>query len=158
MIAIVCLDDKNGMSFNHRRQSRDVCLRTWMMEMTRGSRLWMSDYSAGQFSEKEREGIWVSNSFLEKAGEGDYVFVEDDALAPYERKVEKLVVFRWNRVYPGDRYFDLDLTGGTKQKRGIFPGNPTRGSQWRYTHGEEKDDFWDVASGAPVDAGGWLRC
>ena len=55
MIAIVCLDDKNGMSFNHRRQSRDVCLRTWVMEMTRGSRLWMSDYSAGQFSEKERK-------------------------------------------------------------------------------------------------------
>lgn len=124
MIAIVCLDDKNGMSFNHRRQSRDVCLRTWMMEMTRGSRLWMSDYSAGQFSEKEREGIWVSNSFLEKAGEGDYVFVEDDALAPYERKVEKLVVFRWNRVYPGDRYFDLDLTGGQwhKAETRDFPG------------------------------------
>ncbi len=124
MIAIVCLDDKNGMSFNHRRQSRDVCLRTWVMEMTRGSRLWMSDYSAGQFSEKEREGIWVSNSFLEKAGEGDYVFVEDDALAPYERKVEKLVVFRWNRVYPGDRYFDLDLTGGQwhKAETRDFPG------------------------------------
>lgn len=109
MVAIVCLDDRNGMCFNHRRQSQDACLRSRVMELARGSRLWMAPCSAQQFASEEGE-ICVSDSFLEEAGRGDYVFVEDRALAPFLEKLEKLVVFRWNRVYPGDRYFDLDLT------------------------------------------------
>ena len=112
MVAIVCLDDRNGMEFHHRRQSRDSRLREWVLGMAKGRRLWMSPYSARQFAEEERESICVSDGFLEEAGEGDYAFVESCPLAPYEGKVEKLVVFRWNRLYPSDRYFDLNLAGG----------------------------------------------
>ena len=124
MIAIVCLDDRNGMCFNHRRQSRDACLRAWVMDMTKGSRLWMSPYSAEQFAREGEGKICVSEAFLEQAGKGDYVFVEDRLLAPWAEKVEKLVVFRWNRVYPGDQYFDLDLAEGQwhKTETRDFPG------------------------------------
>ena len=124
MIAVVCLDDKNGMCFNHRRQSRDACLRSRVIAMARGSRLWMTPYSAEQFAGEDNGTICVSEACLEKAGKGDYVFVEDRALAPFAEKLEKLVVFRWNRTYPGDRYFDLDLSGGQwhKTETGDFPG------------------------------------
>lgn len=110
MIAIICLDDRNGMCFNRRRQSRDACLRERVREMARGSRLWMAPYSAEQFSGEGDAPICVSESFLEETGEGDYAFVEDRALAPFADKLERLVVFRWNRVYPSDQYFDLELT------------------------------------------------
>ena len=124
MVAIVCLDDKNGMCFNGRRQSRDVCLRSCVMDLAKGKRLWMSPYSAEQFAEAEGGQICVSTSFLEEAGPGDYAFVEDRALAPFAEKLEKLVVFRWNRVYPGDQYLDLDLTKGPwrKTEERDFPG------------------------------------
>ena len=34
MKLIVCMDDKNGMAFNHRRQSRDRVLAKRIMELT----------------------------------------------------------------------------------------------------------------------------
>ncbi len=110
MIAVVCLDDRNGMSFNHRRQSRDACLRRRLLDMTAGRRLWMSPGSAAQFSPEDADRLQVSETFLNEAGPGDYVFVEDRALAPFAEKLEKVVVFRWNRVYPGDQFLDLELT------------------------------------------------
>ena len=37
----------------------------------------------------------------------------DAALAPVEKRIEKLIIFKWNRTYPADRYFDLKLYEGT---------------------------------------------
>ena len=125
MIAIVCLDDRNGMCFNGRRQSRDARLRREVLDMAGGSRLWMSPYSAEQFAPEGGGEIRVSESFLAEAGRGEFVFVEDRPLAPWEGELEKLVVFRWNRVYPGDRYFDLDLSDGRWRRAEAvdFPGS-----------------------------------
>lgn len=124
MIAIVCLDDRDGMGFNGRRQSRDVRLREKVLEMAAGRRLWMAPCSADQFGPEGEGRICVSASFLEEAGSGDCVFVEDRALAPFAERLEQLVVFRWNRVYPGDRYLDLDLAKGPwrKTEEQDFPG------------------------------------
>ena len=71
MIAIVCLDDKNGMSFNHRRQSRDACLRREILTLTRGRRLWMAPYSEGQFGPEDAGRFSVSETFLEEAAPGE---------------------------------------------------------------------------------------
>ncbi|MCG4528677.1 hypothetical protein L0P79_16660, partial [Intestinimonas massiliensis] len=46
MIVIVCLDDKGGMMFNHRRQSRDKSLCVQILRLTKHSILHMSHYSA----------------------------------------------------------------------------------------------------------------
>ena len=32
-------------------------------------------------------------------------------MAPYEEHIEKIVLFRWNRKYPADFYFDIELEG-----------------------------------------------
>lgn len=39
MKLIVCMDDKNGMAFNHRRQSRDRVLAERIMELTENAKL-----------------------------------------------------------------------------------------------------------------------
>ena len=54
----------------------------------------------------------MDDDFLQEAVDGDYCFVEDTALKPYERWIEKIIVFRWNRAYPADQHFDIDLCGG----------------------------------------------
>ena len=64
MILILCLDDKNGMAFNRRRQSQDALAREKLLSLTAGAPLWMNAYSAKQFG--DAHGITVDEAFLEK--------------------------------------------------------------------------------------------
>lgn len=56
--------------------------------------------------------IRVDDTFLEKAALGDFVFIENTPLLPYEKKIEKIILFQWNRNYPGDFFFDIPLQNG----------------------------------------------
>lgn len=107
MIVMVCLDDRNGMLFNHRRQSRDKMLYAYIQHLTEGKRLWMNIYSAPLFA--DASNAMVAEDFLEQAAQEDYCFVENVPLKHYEAKIQRLLVFRWNRVYPADMHLDLLL-------------------------------------------------
>lgn len=114
MNIIVCVDKKNGVMFNGRRQSQDKVLRSKVMELCYGSRLLMNEYSGIQFS--EYSDIIVKNDFLQQAGEGDYCFVEDGGMPPPEN-IENIIIFNWNRVYPADQKFTFDFkANGFKRK------------------------------------------
>lgn len=110
MIVIACLDDNGGMMFNRRRQSQDRTLRERIVEMSCNASLWMNHYSASQFDAANIPHLNIDDAFLREAVDGDFCFVEDALLAPYERWIEKLIIFKWNRTYPADQYFDLALT------------------------------------------------
>lgn len=124
MRIIVCLDDKNGMLFGTRRQSKDRLLRQDLLQMTQNARLWMNTYSAGQFSE-EAPQIRVAEDFLEKAGPGDWCFVENESVKPVADQVEQVVIYRWNRVYPATVRFPAELFSGKWKltEHGDFPGS-----------------------------------
>lgn len=120
MKVIVCVDDGNGMLFNKRRQSQDRVLRDDVQKMTAGQKLWMNAYSARQFQEgsqtegnvtgaSESAALIVAEDFLGQAGENDFCFVENEKLLPYSDRITEVVVYRWNRSYPGDFHLDLDL-------------------------------------------------
>lgn len=70
------------------------------------------DYSAQQFDAESIQHLNVDDAFLQEAVDGDYCFVEDAALTPFERWIEKIIIFRWHRTYPADQHFDIDLSGG----------------------------------------------
>ena len=84
MILIVCVDDDNGMMFNHRRQIQDRVLRERVLGMTAGSRLWMNHYTEKQFATENAPQINVDDGFLNEAAPGDYCFVEGDDVTNYE--------------------------------------------------------------------------
>ncbi len=107
MKLIVCLDDRGGMLFNRRRQSSDRVLRERVLSLAEGSRLWMNAYSAKQF-EGASSHCCVDDAFLEKAQSGDYCFVENVAIDEICDRVEQLIVYRWNRVYPADVNFPFE--------------------------------------------------
>ena len=102
---IFCIDNRRGMMFNSRRQSQDRELRRRMLELIGGARLWMSPYSAKQF--EGDDSIIADSDFMDLAGEGDYCFVEDSNFTLDD--VDEVVLYLWNRDYPADRYFDIDL-------------------------------------------------
>ena len=113
MIVIACLDENGGMMFNHRRQSQDRGLCDQIVKLAENAALHMNGYSARLFSHYRIPGLIVSDTFLQDAGEGEFCFVEDEALVPVERRIEKLIIFKWHRIYPADRYFDLPMDQGT---------------------------------------------
>ena len=93
MIVIVCVDDNLGMMFNNRRQSRDVEVIKKIVELTKGSWLWMNKYSYELFAELGCTNINVDSGFLSETANGEYCFVENTDLEPYEKWVEKIIIF-----------------------------------------------------------------
>ncbi len=99
--------------FNRRRQSRD---RTVIEDIVREVRsswdkvLFMGEYSRTLFETSENTEIkyCITDDFLDIAADA-WCFVEDRALADYVGQISQLVIYRWNRHYPSDRYFDIDL-------------------------------------------------
>lgn len=104
MILIVCVDNNDGMMFNKRRQSRDRVLIERIKCITEGKSLWMNSYSAPLFG----NGVCVDEAFQSKAAEGEFCFVENER--PLEEKAEKVILYKWNRDYPADMYFNIDLS------------------------------------------------
>ena len=123
MIVCVALDDNNGMLFNKRRQSKDRVLRERLLMECDGARLWMNEYTAKQFDGDIPANVMVDNDFLNKAGEEEYCFVENCPLKEAEAKIKKLIVFKWNRVYPADTRFDISLDGWKLTETEEFVGS-----------------------------------
>lgn len=122
MTVIVCLDDKNGMMFDGRRQSKDSVLRQRILTLANGNKLWMNEYSKKQF-EEAFDKILVDENFLSQAASGDFCFVEDKPLFSVLERIEKLIVYRWNRVYPSDMKLDIPLDSFTLQSTFEFKGS-----------------------------------
>lgn len=136
MIAIVCVDADNGMMFNNRRQSQDRKARQNILELTSGSKLWMNEYSFGQFKEEKAEiyvdegnsydeksekcvdegilknvktEICIDEQFLEYAKKGQFCFVENKQIDV--EKLEGLIIYRWDKKYPSDFELEFDFSG-----------------------------------------------
>lgn len=120
MKLIICVDEKNGMAFFNRRQSRDKCLCKKIIELTKGSKLFMSEYSLKLF---DTEDIKVCNDFLDIPEPNAFCFWEKEIKSL--DNIEELYVFNWNRRYPADVFFDFDLEkeGFVLDKTEEFAGN-----------------------------------
>lgn len=108
MKVIVCLDEKNGMLFNNRRQSQDRVVRGDMIDIASGSRLLVNEYTAGQFKD-DADKICISKMPMEEALEADYCFIENLSLAECKENIKEIVVYRWDKKYPADTFMDIDL-------------------------------------------------
>lgn len=121
MTVCVCIDDKGGMAFNHRRQSRDRIQQQDMLRECGGRPLRISPRSAALFG--EGTAVEASEDYLSHAGPEDFCFVEEPPLLPWAEEIHRLILYRWDRVYPADRYLDIDLTEGWQlQESAELPG------------------------------------
>lgn len=115
MTLYVCLDDKNGMLFNKRRQSRDGVV----LEDIRASVSGV--LTVGGFSEKLIAAAGIPYAVGEPAP-GVHFFLENRKASEILPMAEKIVIYRWNRVYPADFRFDGDLSGFTLESTDEFSG------------------------------------
>lgn len=113
MILVSAVDDHLGTGFNHRRQSRDEALRRDLICEAAGTPIWMSAYSLRQFKDEAAQAdLRNSENFLFDAGNGEFCFAENILVSVAESRAEKIILYRWNRIYPADIYFDIDLSAG----------------------------------------------
>ena len=109
MTAIICVDDKMGTLFNCRRQSQDNILRERVLALSEDVNLWMSPYSQKQFRENDNRNICVADNYLFAAENEDFCFVEGVPVSAFLEKIDRIILYKWNRTYPSDEFFDLDL-------------------------------------------------
>lgn len=104
MTVIVCLDNANGMMFNHRRQSRDANVVKDILKTINGASLLIAPYSEPLFSQAECS-VSISDSFLADADAKDY----------YNHRDEKGCYFSINtpKTKAGER--EIPMTEGVKQ-------------------------------------------
>lgn len=116
MILISCADNALGLRFNHRRQSRDRVACGRMLKKS-GGRLWLAEESRGLFADFPEAELSIVSGPGEVPEEG-CCFWE----GPTEAPAEKIILYRWNRDYPGDEHF-------------TFPGGKEK---WQL---EQQEDF-----------------
>lgn len=101
----VCLDDEGGMMFNKRRQSRDrVLIRDFISSAV--GKIHIHPYSEKQFL--DFENVTASIDPISAANDGEYVFIENLPIKDRLNEIERIIIYKWNRLYPADTYFDVD--------------------------------------------------
>jgi hypothetical protein len=68
------------------------------------------------FEESDASVISVPEP-LESAGDGSFVFIENKHLGDYLERIDRLIIYKWNRKYPSDFSLDVDpVAAGFKKK------------------------------------------
>lgn len=125
MNVIICIDNNGGMLFNYRRQSKDRFVQEDIIQLIGNHRLWMNQFTKNQFLNVSTNihQINVAEDFLKKAQNGDYCFVENVDIFPYISKIDRIILYKWNRVYPSDTFLLLDLSEWTLENTEDFVGH-----------------------------------
>jgi hypothetical protein len=116
MTLYICLDDRNGLKFNKRRQSRDAALLEDIRNQLTGN------LHIEPFSEKMIQEAEIPYVLPPETAE-DY-FVEDVPSEELLDRTERLIIYRWNRHYPADIRWnpDLSVLGFSLREITEFPG------------------------------------
>ena len=121
MKIILCLDDNNGMLFNNRRQSRDKALLSDAFGNLQGEKLYITSFSEKLMAEYcDKVTLCEDASTLQS---GQWFFCENVDLTAFADKIEKLVVYKWNRVYPADFNCNLDFSFFNLESESDFEGS-----------------------------------
>ena len=102
MTLVVCIDNDRGMTFFGRRQSTDRAVCERIAAEAADARLLMNVYSASRFRDVGKE-ITVCADPASEAKDDDVCFIEDADPSVLYGKIDKLIIYRWNKKYPRDR-------------------------------------------------------
>lgn len=111
MTAVLCLEDKGGMSFGGKRLSRDKLLCDELIKIVGNATLYVKEVSASLFSS---EKVAVTEDFTAIINTDDFCFVEKWEDLNVVQSADCVIVYRWNRRYPFDKSFDFDMLSGKK--------------------------------------------
>ncbi|MBE6782558.1 MAG: ribonuclease Z [Ruminococcaceae bacterium] len=115
----VCVCNNMGMLFNSRRQSRDRVLIRDFVDTAKNNRILINHFSKNLFDEYE---VTIDDDMMNIAEKNDYCFIENTDILPYINKINEITIYRWNRKYPADFYFQMP-SGFTLKETYEFKGS-----------------------------------
>lgn len=138
MIIIACVDDDMGMSFNNRRLSKDKVVTKHIVNLVSNQKIWINNFSKDLFEDYNLDNLIIDDEFINKIGNEDYCFIENILPTEIENKADKIIIYNWNRKYPADLYFNINLDNWILEKETDFIGNShDKITQKIYVRGEK---------------------
>lgn len=114
MTVIVCTDERLGLSFRGKRQSRDRALTQDAVKSAGAKRILAAHYSKILFDEAgidtDGGGVLFFDDPLACAEDGDAVFLEGD-FDSRAMRADEIIIYSWNRHYPADRHLNTAALG-----------------------------------------------
>ena len=122
MILAICIDDTNGMMFNHRRVSSDKKVIQDIMLNVDADMVAISPYSLPLFKDFE-SNVVVAEDLLHSGN--TFCFAESGDFLSIRDEVQKLIVYKWNRRYPSDCKFPMESFHSVMKLHSVeeFQGN-----------------------------------
>ncbi len=117
----VCVDDRGGMTFFGKRQSRDRVLISELCESVQ-EKIYIHPYSKLLFEPHEERYVSADNP-IDACPDGGICFIENISLAEHADVIETVILYKWNRVYPFDKKLDLALDGFSVECESEFVGS-----------------------------------
>ena len=114
MKIFVCTDKSKGMMFFGKRVSSDSVLTAKIMELVGDNTLSVSTYSSKLFTDFQNINV------TDDLSNADYAFIENIDVTD---NIDTIYLFNWNRDYPADKYFEIDLSNYTKESKEEFTGS-----------------------------------
>ena len=109
------------MLFNKRRQSRDKLVIEDIINNIEDT-LYINNYSKELFLDYlNNKNIIVVDEFDFEIGKT--YFIENVDLDEYKNKIQTITIYNWNRNYPKDRVFDINLNDYKLESEIEFVGN-----------------------------------
>ena len=107
MTCVICLEDRGGVMFNHRRVSRDAVVTDRILKLaTEHGPLNITPYTL-RLLPQENIPSCVVHICDHPAAEGKGTcWLEDTVGELRPDAADRLILFRWNRTYPADMLFD----------------------------------------------------
>lgn len=136
MIILAFVDDNMGTMFNHRRQTRDkkVIERILNLEV---DKVYVSNYTAKLFNNlPHTEKIIVDDDMLDNASDDAICIVEGQDLTAYKDRINGIILYKWNKVYPSDIRLGIDLSVFTLVHTCDFEG---------YSHEKITEEFYVIS-------------
>lgn len=121
MTFYICLDDRNGMLFNHRRQSRDAAVLADIRDSLEDV-LTVEPFSESLVAQAGIPYVLAPENWEDLCPQAHF-FLETGPKTAADL-ADRIVLYRWNRRYPGDVFWNADLTelGFSLAETSEFPG------------------------------------
>lgn len=110
--------------FNNRRQSRDSRLIDYLISISNGTTIYAETYSIPLFKKANMKNVKFFERELNKAAilQHEYVLIEDPDLIK-NHQFEEVILCKWNRDYPSDKFFELNMDDYVLLKTENFVGS-----------------------------------
>lgn len=107
MVIVACIDKLGNIALNTNGQINHLIFLVRLKMISNEALLYMSYNSYLQFGCYPM--IMIDDNFLDIAGEDSYCFVEDTDITPYIDRIDKIILYKWNKKFSSKLKFDNSI-------------------------------------------------